>query len=133
MLAPHHRGGELVQLDQAALPAIRKELKLATSGLQRELNCEGRNGGWNPGRADRSGSAGHLHCHPAPAGNSDTKVTGRDGGPRHRQDAFRESSLLIPLESVAEGSQTATSRLAVIRLERHAEAGAVRLSSAQVA
>ena len=72
MVAPHRHGGELVDLDQSELAAVMNELKLATRVLQRELHCEGLNGGWNQGRAAGAGIVDHLHFHLVPRWNGDT-------------------------------------------------------------
>lgn len=72
MVAPNRHGGDLVELTKAELAAVVEELQLATKVLQRQLNCEGLNGGWNQGRAAGAGIEDHLHFHLVPRWNGDT-------------------------------------------------------------
>lgn len=72
MVAPRSHGGDLANLAAQEMLAVMEELKLATAVLQKELHCEGLNGGWNQGRAAGAGIDAHLHFHLVPRWNGDT-------------------------------------------------------------
>lgn len=72
MVAPTTHSGDLAEVPPDQLDAVMSELRLATSVLRQELNCDGFNGGWNQGRVSGAGIDTHLHIHLVPRWSGDT-------------------------------------------------------------
>ncbi len=72
LVLPVEHQGEFTELSDSVSNAIMKWMKVCTTILRKELNCQGFNMGLNLGQVAGAGIPGHLHWHIVPRWGGDT-------------------------------------------------------------
>ena len=95
MVAPYRHIGDIAELTAAERVEMMDLLIEAKQVLQRLLNPQGYNIGFNLGAAGGAGIADHIHQHLVPRWNGDTNFMPVIGGDRVIPEALEQTAVLI--------------------------------------